>query len=432
MMVPVGTMTKGRINFDLKTRLAIAMRSGYRCAHPECTGRTTIGPGKRPHEYETTGKASHIFAASKRGPRGQGNLPPEELRSAVNGIWLCSEHADQVDSNNGKDYPPPVLLGWKAAHEFKIAREHGAMLHPFGWVETLQIIDTPVFRPDQRIVFANANVITGENGVGKTTICEWLLSLKNPSKLRRWGAYPSWSHRSHQTYHDVHIRIDLRAPDRQVVMLDIQGGRPTFVLGSRKLPFCPIGYEVAVVAQERRSFNPPKGDLAFIAKCLQMDEIGVQALADYITEHPGIFLKGVKWNEPEIDQNSADDERLWYLDCVLPNGDQRPLRLLSSSETGAVLADLAIARAKILAMSRPTMLIIEAGSFSMSGEFLSLFLNELSSPEIPFQSIVVTTELGDDAIWGGWQVIRLSRPRGGSFGEELTEIVVGDIHAVAN
>jgi hypothetical protein len=29
---------------------------------------------------------------------------------------------------DGKDYPPSVLLGWKAAHEFRIAREHGAVL----------------------------------------------------------------------------------------------------------------------------------------------------------------------------------------------------------------------------------------------------------------------------------------------------------------
>jgi hypothetical protein len=416
-----------RINFDRKTRLAIAMRSGYRCAHPECAGRTTIGPAKRAHEYEKTGKASHIFAASKRGPRGQGNLPPEELRSAANGIWFCSEHAAQVDLNNGRDYPPPVLLSWKSAHEFKIAREHGALLHPFGWIEALQIIDAPVFKPNQRIFFANANVITGENGVGKTAICEWLLSLKNLSKLRRWGAYPNWPD---HIYHDVRVRIDLRAPEMRELFLDIKGGQPSFVLGSQRFPFCPIGYEVAMVVQERRSFDPPEGDAAFISKCLHIDEVGAQALADYIAEHPGIFLKGAQW-ELEDDQNSTREERPWSLHCMLSNGVKRPLKLLSSSETGAVLADLAIARAKILATTRPTMLIIEASSFSMSGEFLSLFLTELSSPENPFQSVVVTSEFGDDAIWGGWQVIRLSRPSSGSLGEQLTAVLVGDIHSAS-
>lgn len=128
----IGAMSDGRIDFDSSTRRVIAMRSGYRCAHPECNGRTTVGPAKQPDKSEDTGRASHIFSASKRGPRGQGNLSPEELRSVANGIWLCSEHANQVDTNNGRDYPPPVLLSWKALHEYKIAREHGAMLYPFG------------------------------------------------------------------------------------------------------------------------------------------------------------------------------------------------------------------------------------------------------------------------------------------------------------
>jgi hypothetical protein len=72
-------------------------------------------------------------------------------------LALC-QACRSVDTNDGKDYPPPVLLGWKAAHEFKIAREHGTMMHPFGWIESLHIIDATVFKPDQRITFANVNV----------------------------------------------------------------------------------------------------------------------------------------------------------------------------------------------------------------------------------------------------------------------------------
>ncbi len=136
-------MSKARFDFKAKTKRIIALRSGRRCAHPECEGRTTVGPAKQPDEYEDTGRASHIFAAAKRGPRGRGNLSPDELRSVANGIWLCAKHADQVDTNNGRDYPPPVLLGWKAMHEFKIAREHGAMLQPFGWIVKSLPIVTP-------------------------------------------------------------------------------------------------------------------------------------------------------------------------------------------------------------------------------------------------------------------------------------------------
>jgi hypothetical protein len=422
MRPPVNTVSDGRIDFDLSTRRTIALRSGYRCAHPECNGRTTVGPARLPDKHEDTGQASHIFAASKRGPRGQGNLSHEELGSVTNGLWLCETHADQVDTNDGKDYPPPVLLGWKAAHEFKIAREHGAMLHPFGWIESLHIIDGPVFKPDQRIAFANLNVIIGDNGVGKTTICEWLWALKNSSTLWRWGAYPKNAGRN---YHDVKVAIDFRAPARHHLVLNITGGRTSFTLDTQKFPFSPIGYEVAALRRESRSGGPSEPDQVFISQCLGMDEIEVQALAEYINESPGVFLKGAGWDDVQIEE---DGPLVRTLNCKLPNGHMRPFRALSGGETGAVLADLAIARARLLAVHRPTLLIIETDGLSMDEKFLSLYLRVLAAPDTPFQSIVVTTELEDNELWGGWQVIRLQRESSVSTEAQLTEIIVGDVH----
>lgn len=413
-------LSNRRANFRETTKRIIALRSGYRCAHPECDGRTTVGPGRKSDSYENTGKASHIFAASKRGPRGRGNLSTEELRGVSNGLWLCSEHADQVDKNNGKDYPPDVLLGWKAVHEFRIAREHGAMLHPFGWIESLHIVDAPVFKRDQKINFANANVILGSNGVGKTAICEWLSALRDSSALGRWGAYPANSQRK---YHDLKLQIDVRAPIRHHVVVEISSGRMKFTVDDQKVPFSPIGYEVSWL-DRRRGFSGD--DQAVIAKCLRMDETSVRALADHINDSPGIFLKGAEWQKE--DEEGA--EPAWVLVCLLQNGHKLSFSEISGGESGAVLFDLAIARARLLAMHRPTLLIVETGGLSMSDGFLSMFLETLSAPEVPFQSIIVTTDLVDDALWGGWQVIRLNRPPNTPLGthESITEIVVGEMH----
>jgi hypothetical protein len=158
-----------------------------------------------------------------------------------------------------------------------------------------------------------------------------------------------------------------------------------------------------------------------------MDEISVRALTDYINESPGIVLKGAEWEESEAEDGQ---EPTWRLMCRLPNGSRLPFRGISGGESGAVFVDLAIAKAKLLAIHRPTLLIIETGGLSMSEGYLSLFLAALSSPDVPFQSIVVTTELIDDAVWGGWQVIRLDRPPGTPLGtgEQVTEIVVGEMH----
>jgi hypothetical protein len=81
MRAMVKTMREGRIDFDPKTRRIIALRSGYRCAHPECDGRTTVGPGKQPDKYEDSGRASHIFAASKRRTYSRSHIRNRAVRT---------------------------------------------------------------------------------------------------------------------------------------------------------------------------------------------------------------------------------------------------------------------------------------------------------------------------------------------------------------
>jgi hypothetical protein len=75
-------------------------------------------------------------------------------------------------------------------------------------------------------------VIVGNNGVGKTTICEWLWSLKNSSTLWRWGAYPKNADRK---YRDVKVAIDFRAPARHHLTLEIAGPEPFDWLGRNAL-----------------------------------------------------------------------------------------------------------------------------------------------------------------------------------------------------
>src|SRR5262249_48681623 len=95
----------------------------------------------------------------------------------------------------------------------------------------------------------------------------------------------------------------------------------------------------------------------------------------------------------------------------------------------AVLIDLAIARAKILSTRRPTLLIIEMDETSLDSTFMSEYLKVLASPDIPFQSILVTNRLHGVFQWGGWQGIRLHQSRAEGGRRALTEVIVGDVHS---
>ncbi|MFT8781906.1 hypothetical protein [Acetobacter syzygii] len=105
-------------NFSPKIRSTLAERVGYLCSNPHCR-IPTIGPSD--HTSETAkriGRAAHIHAAAKGGPRYSPQQTPEERRSAANGIFLCGNCAGMIDQNNGMEYPAEMLLDWK-----KIAEE---------------------------------------------------------------------------------------------------------------------------------------------------------------------------------------------------------------------------------------------------------------------------------------------------------------------
>ena len=89
-----------RINFSSKTKRIIAGRAGYQCSFPGC-GKVLIGPGKENNEIICIGECAHIFSAADGGPRGKDFLTDEKIRSAENGIYLCSDHHKIIDSNAG-------------------------------------------------------------------------------------------------------------------------------------------------------------------------------------------------------------------------------------------------------------------------------------------------------------------------------------------
>lgn len=113
-------------DFDQKTRLELERRVNSRCSNPAC-GRVTSGPKVTEDGVINIGKAAHICAASKGGPRYDPSMTNEERKSISNGIWLCSVCHDLVD-NDEKRFPVECLRQWKENAEAKAERR---LLRPF-------------------------------------------------------------------------------------------------------------------------------------------------------------------------------------------------------------------------------------------------------------------------------------------------------------
>tara|TARA_B100000809_G_C15140356_1_gene532922 strand:+ start:2047 stop:3612 length:1566 start_codon:yes stop_codon:yes gene_type:complete len=100
-----------RDDFNEKVKQLLCQQVGGKCAKPDCR-ITTIGPHVIIDKRTTIGVAAHIAAAAKGGPRFDQLMSTKERKSVHNGIWLCQNHAREIDVNPDK-YPIGLLESWK-------------------------------------------------------------------------------------------------------------------------------------------------------------------------------------------------------------------------------------------------------------------------------------------------------------------------------
>lgn len=385
-----------RAEFTQSTRTLVAQRAGYKCSLPSC-GRITIGPGVQPEHTACIGIAAHIYSASGGGPRGTGGLNQDELRSPANAIWLCSDHADLVDKNRGTDYPPSLLLSYKALHEARIARELGGVYAPLGWVERMQVHSSPLFAGPTEIDFGKLTLFIGENGRGKTALCEWIAAISDARYLRRWEKV--WRDRNRV---DVEIRYLGPEPHSARVSF-LSEDYPRYQVDDN---FCAIPIApVKVIYPGELKFPSDEehpNDLELLSAILRLDRYEVLALCE------------------EMPQSGTDNvTRAWFQEeedgyClhadVIGTSPGLPFRALSASECTRVLMEFAILAADRLAETHPTILILDSGGWHLDTGWLKMYGEILGSPTIGFQTVasIPTQDLDlDEVRWAGWKVIRL-------------------------
>lgn len=104
-------MSRRRDNFSNSVRSILAHRAGFRCSKPDCRA-PTAGPSVSAIDRRSIGIAAHITAASPGGPRYDSSLSSEQRRAVTNGIWLCDNHATEVD-RDPDCYTTVLLREWK-------------------------------------------------------------------------------------------------------------------------------------------------------------------------------------------------------------------------------------------------------------------------------------------------------------------------------
>ena len=355
-----------RIDFSPAVKTLVAKRSAYECSFPNC-GQITIGPGARPDEVSVTGVASHMYSASVRGPRGRGELSPQWLSSIENAIWLCEIHGKLVDNNRGKEFPPAVLVGYKALHEMRIIRRQRGITAPLGWFHELFVRQGPVFVTPAKITFGKVTFLFGNNGTGKSALWEWLAALGDPRwSLSRWRTQlrkdPPLEFRT--TYfdplrHTVDVAVsssgDIRyRVDSQDVMFH---PFPTRFVPVRRLePTTALGVGSGEVWDRM-------DDLERIAATLRVDPLQVENALSRVP-NLGAMVKGLRTlrvgdrEKADYDEHDGEEERRGEIIVKFGRRHELPLSALSSSEQIDVLIEIGITLAMFWAQYMPTVLIL--------------------------------------------------------------------------
>jgi hypothetical protein len=111
-----------RDEFTSATKASLAKRSGFLCAI--CRAITTGPSAESADSVVNLGVAAHITAASPGGPRYDPSLSSSERSSITNGIWLCQNHAKQIDDDCEK-WTQEKLRSVKNDHEEFVERVVG-------------------------------------------------------------------------------------------------------------------------------------------------------------------------------------------------------------------------------------------------------------------------------------------------------------------
>lgn len=165
-----------RKEFNITTKRIIASRAGFKCSYPGCN-KTLVGPGLKNNEWITIGEFAHIFSAKKTGPRTSGNLSDGELKRPENGILLCRNHHKIIDTKSQQlKYTSDLLTRYKNRHEFLISAEIGEYIYPLNYINEINF-QGGIFKEEVSLNLGKVTFINGENGTGKSTIAEIIISI---------------------------------------------------------------------------------------------------------------------------------------------------------------------------------------------------------------------------------------------------------------
>lgn len=385
-------MSTDRIEFDDKVKEVIRRRAGYRCS--KC-GRTLAGPGASTSDSVELGQCAHIYAAKPTGPRGQAHLTSAQLKSAENGMCLCTYCHKLVDGKlHKKKYRAEQLLQIKAIHEYKIAVEIGNDVIPLNWIRSIKIEESPNIKAGTVIDFAKTTILCGGTGTGKSSIVEMLYTVLSSSILKRWDNKR------------MKAVVDVDNPLKQPVTVTMDR-----IVSYQAGDFCmaTFPYQMDVIyLRDKERRTEVKDDLQNIADYLGKDRNSIEAMIQVADFEHAVMVAKAKVTDVRKEPYRETCIRIWRKDR---NGPEKGWNFgqLSGTEQSRFILDLIVSYLYAVSRFKPALLLMDWGNIysfdeSLIGQYLRIFQN----PNMNFQTIIASHTKWQNVEWSGWNLVDLN------------------------
>ncbi|WP_054546852.1 ATP-binding protein [Vibrio splendidus] len=376
-------MCRKKSNFLAKIKNILAGRAGYQCCHPNCNV-ITIGPGESPDTTSSIGEAAHIFSASLNGPRGQGGLSNDELRSVDNGFWACKNHARLIDTNSGEGFTAEQLKAWRALHETKIKLLQGRIQRPLFWLHSLKINKMDLFADEQKIYFGKVTFIYGsKNASGKSTLLDLVNSISSFNRLE--------NRVSNDEY--FNYELELFNPDLNKLEITSKNNQILSRLNNNNVHFNPM--PIAIFRYDLKFIQgfhqDNRDDLDKFIEYLSVDKLKLENILSALGKSQYSTISSAYFEYQTADEEDEDFLDGYYLRVVLKSHG-RPLNFssLSGGQKSMVLLELISELVQVHAKYKQSILLFNLQATSFHDDTLANYLKFFMSSDIDYQTVITS------------------------------------------
>lgn len=392
-----------RDDFKTSTKKILGSRAGYTCSFPNC-GKITIGPSRLlKNKYVNSGEAAHITAASPNGPRYDQALTSEKRRSEDNGIWMCSYHANLINKDFNS-YSVSEIREWKRKHEISVYYKQSGVKTDIGEIVEISISNFGSINTSNVVTLKQRNIIYGDNGLGKTLICDLIASISNNIYNERWRTkWHSGISKFTLKYvkdEEYNFRINLTSDDQldffnnDKKLYRLYAPFKIYYFDSWiKIP--PFEYKEELSEDENTDIYN-KIILEGFKKYLGIEEFQFCTLIEYMRNRDLHLINDIKMENNE-------------LRIQIRNGPGYfTFNMLSQGEKELTIIEIAIAIANLSSEFNPTVLIIDFEIYStLDDKNIAKFFEKLKSGVIKYQVILNYPSLDKRDDWKEYNLINI-------------------------